>query len=384
MSQPPPPPSPLRILRIHGDEISTLAFSNDNERLYSGDTSGRVVITSTRTMRPLAAWNAHTDGILGVQEWGNSVITHGRDNKLHVWKRVLAPSISVGDSAAVHEDTKPDLLYSMDVNALNYCRFSLWSLPSNDDEEPQALVALPNLVESSMADVWSLPARDRLHAAIGKKGGSTPAIDGRGEYGIIMSMHLFEYQHPATSTQRDLRLLLGYESGAVTLWSYTRDWHQKSIEGMGWESRWTAKLHVESGTSATAFTVSADHLVGRYDVEGAESSVEAGCKAYPIKQVGNAAVAIRDDGRICAIAGWDGRVRLFSTKSLKPLGTLSYHKGSCQTVHFARTRYSQGVQDEADDDDEIDDAEKRRRGQWLVSGGKDSRIAIWPLMSFTK
>ena len=51
----------------------------------------------------------------------------------------------------------PVLLVSFDVNALNYCRFSLLSLPRcpNPDDEREALLAVPNLVES--AYVRSLP-----------------------------------------------------------------------------------------------------------------------------------------------------------------------------------------------------------------------------------
>src|SRR5882762_5713621 len=54
---------------------------------------------------------------------------HGRDNKLHVWTRVQGPvasaSIRVGGSAALPGLQTPELCYSLDVNALNYCRFSL-------------------------------------------------------------------------------------------------------------------------------------------------------------------------------------------------------------------------------------------------------------------
>lgn len=74
---------------------------------------------------------------------------HGRDNKLHVWNRVqdVAESIRSGGSATLQESSAPILTYSMDVNALNYCRFSL--LPQNSS----ALIALPNLVESSEVSI---------------------------------------------------------------------------------------------------------------------------------------------------------------------------------------------------------------------------------------
>jgi hypothetical protein len=71
----PPSPSPKHIVRSHLSPISTLFVSDRNERVYSGDSSGVVAITSTRTLRPLAVWNAHTDGLLGVQEWGECIIT---------------------------------------------------------------------------------------------------------------------------------------------------------------------------------------------------------------------------------------------------------------------------------------------------------------------
>lgn len=69
----------------------------------------------------------------------------------------------------------------MDVNSLNFCRFSLFK--GQPDEN--CLVAVPNLVdsafvllsfplsdcppESEQVDIWDLTTQDRLHAAIGKQ-----------------------------------------------------------------------------------------------------------------------------------------------------------------------------------------------------------------------
>src|ERR1700691_3347230 len=81
---------------------------------------------------------------------------HGRDNKLHVWERVQEPvasaSIRLGGSAALPGLQTPTLRYSMDVNALNYCRFSLLHYPSSA-KSGEALIALPNLVESSLVRI---------------------------------------------------------------------------------------------------------------------------------------------------------------------------------------------------------------------------------------
>jgi hypothetical protein len=72
------PPPPLHILRLNKGQVSALSFSEDNERLYLGDQQGYVALVSTRTMRPIAFWRAHTDGLLGVEEWDQSIVTHIR------------------------------------------------------------------------------------------------------------------------------------------------------------------------------------------------------------------------------------------------------------------------------------------------------------------
>jgi len=74
------------------------------------------------------------------------------------------------------------------------------------------------------------------------------------------------------------------------------------------------------------------------------------------------------------------RVRLYSTKSFKSLGTLVHHKQSCQALTFASDVRS--ADKEVDDDMTL--TEKCQRSRWLITAGKDSRVSIWALMSFEK
>ncbi|KZT02625.1 WD-40 repeat-containing protein [Laetiporus sulphureus 93-53] len=398
----PPPPSPSHVLRTHAAAVCAIYFSDDNERLYSGDASGRVVITNTRTLRPSAVWDAHTDSILGIQEWEDHIITHGRDNKLHVWQRVQEFATALGNSAATPGLQTPQLCYSMDVNALNYCRFSLWPIPgAARDSERRALIALPNLVESSVADIWVLPSRQRLHAAVGKIGLPSSTLEGRGlnPIGIIMSLHLYEVEHPHVSGRKQLRLLCAYENGSVTMWGYTRLDKETSVEGIGWDSLWNVKLHVESVMAmavsrdgSLALTVSADHLIGRYDLQAADGSshLHTACVVHRTKHAGNGSIAIRDDGKVCAVGGWDGKIRLYSTKTMKPLGTLEYHKQLVQAVAFARLNSQVTSADaletnvEDDSEDGMTEQEKLERCRWLAAGGLDQRVSLWSLISFGK
>ncbi|KAF9039678.1 WD40 repeat-like protein [Hymenopellis radicata] len=366
------PPPPIHILRTHTAPVTALFISGDNERIYSGDFAGWVICTLTRTLRPVVSWKAHEDGLLGVQECGEHVITQARDNKLHVWARVEEYSL-IGGSAALAESRTPELKYSLDVNALNYCRFSVL------ETAHRLLIALPNLVESSEADIWTLPSCQRLHAAIGREAKAQGPIlsndgRGRGASGIIMSMHLF-------SAETSLRLLLAHENGSVVLRSSARP---KSVEGISWDVIWSVKSHVEAvmamtvnKDNTTAFTVSADHLIGRYDLVTGES------EKFKTKQGGNGSVAVRDDGRVCAVGGWDGKIRLYSTKTFKPLGTLKYHKASCQAVAFAHSDPTLPTVSD-DEDEELDESEKADRSRWLVGAGKDKLVSVWSLMSFEK
>jgi len=72
---------------------------------------------------------------------------------VHVWLRIedLPFSARIGGSAGLPSLPTPSLSYSLDANALNFCRFSLLNLPSGSDKNgtPKALIALPNLIDSS-------------------------------------------------------------------------------------------------------------------------------------------------------------------------------------------------------------------------------------------
>jgi WD40 repeat protein len=101
------------------------------------------------------------------------------------------------------------------------------------------------------------------------------------------------------------------------------------------------------------------------------------------------------------------RIRLYSIKTFKSLGTLDYHKNGVQALTFAHSNAQpkphasqtgvtlgpvgegdnvggDDLDDDPDDDGEFSNSEIGGRRRWLVAGGKDGRISIWELMDFAK
>ncbi|KAJ0404987.1 hypothetical protein P43SY_004904 [Pythium insidiosum] len=69
------------------------------------------------------------------------------------------------------------------------------------------------------------------------------------------------------------------------------------------------------------------------------------------------AIRLRGDQRIFATAGWDHRVRVFHTRTLKPLAILKYHTDSVFAVDFTPDH------------------------NLLLSASKDHKIAVWSIYS---
>lgn len=81
----------------------------------------------------------------------------------------------------------------------------------------------------------------------------------------------------------------------------------------------------------------------------------------------------------------DNRIRLFSAVTLKALGTLAYHRESVQALAWAsaepappRRGGTQALGADSDSDSEDGgEADAGNPANWLASGSKDRRIALW-------
>ncbi|KAF2873307.1 WD40-repeat-containing domain protein [Massariosphaeria phaeospora] len=123
-------------------------------------------------------------------------------------------------------------------------------------------------------------------------------------------------------------------------------------------------------------------------------------KIVQTKHAGQQSLHVRSDGRLLVTGGWDSRVRIYSTKTLKEMAVLKWHKESVYAVDFGAVLDPASVvpdaqQEPADDastDKQKEDAVRREHGlgrlqrkreeqmqlkHWVAAGSKDGKVSLW-------
>lgn len=308
--------------------MHALHFIDQNRVIASGDSDGWVIIWSIITKRALLAWKAHEGAILGLSAWTEAkLFTHGRDNRLSVWdidsKQYEAMPAMLPIDRAEAKGRKPWLLHSLTVNALNFCPFT-WCpvLASEGRARAEIIVAVPASKDSNAIDIWALPVE--------KKVGSISAIK-ETQTGMVMQLCL-------QADDQGISLVAGFESGHVAVWrgriedsgfvyemKYMHHTHTQPILGLD--------VHRETNRFLSS---AADALVAKHILLPDETDVNPLPLSRNSKHAGQQGLKIRDDGKIFATAGWDGRVRVYSIKTLAELACLKWHKEGCYSVAFPR------------------------------------------------
>jgi hypothetical protein len=152
--------------------------------------------------------------------------SHGRDNVIHIYEPIVhrrGLSLAVGPSPITKP---PEIWKTLPTNSLNFCRFALLPIPAGRGKEREALLAVPNLLDSELADVYHLPSMKRLHAAINTSesisSGATISTDLEGmRSGLMMSLHLGFLATTGRDELSRLGLAIGFEDGRVELWVCT-------------------------------------------------------------------------------------------------------------------------------------------------------------------
>ncbi|KAG0652537.1 ASTRA-associated 1 [Hyphodiscus hymeniophilus] len=383
-----PPAQPAYILRGHPAQVHSAEFIRSNSRLVTGDADGWIIIWSLDIKRPTAVWKAHEGAILGVRDWGERIITHGKDNKLIVWK--LSEDDEASMSVVLPVDTPPEprkqpwVLHILHVNTMNFCSFAQTSLHSSSasaSEEDELLIAVPNTMSSETVDIFHLPLSKRLHTVPG---------NGTIKGGMVMAVSIFH--HPLTI---QLTVIAGYESGHTIV--------SRLSPSHGWQCIYTAQPHSQpilsldvSVSNGFYLTSSADAIIAKHPIPVIVETLRPAIETLPLKtqqtkHSGQQSLRIRSDGRIFATAGWDSKVRVYATKSMKELAVLKWHKEGCYCLAFAHVKEdSSEGQEKADSSTDLvkrpkemtvkqERLWKAKTMHWLAVGSKDAKVSLWDI-----
>ena len=272
---------------------------------------------------------------------------------------------------ATSERKQPWLLHTLAVNSLNFCSFAMISEDATRRIAAAStegiLVAVPG-VQDGFINVIELPSEDRVATIPTPKDISA---------GMIMAIGLY-YREGA------LTILAGYESGHAAIWQRNTTNH--------WQTTYVQKAHsqpilsLDSSSELTCFfTSSADAIIARHPLPGSLSE----SKTLQTNHAGQQGLTIRSDESIFATAGWDGRMRVYTTKSMKELAVLKWHKEGCYAVAFAKisaTNASGGGDAEADGSiikrsQTVSEQRiaKAKSTHWLAAGSKDGKVSLWDI-----
>ncbi|CAO3575197.1 unnamed protein product [Mortierella alpina] len=499
----PAPPAPSFILRGHEAPIHAIHFFASNMFLVSGDEAGWIVVWDLWKRRQILKWHGHPTGsVLALQSipirskvqpsqqqppetvrkssscsrhqqdqaLSVYIISHGRDNHIHVWdiNAVLQQSLARRSGMASQQGVGHEavLVFSLPVNAVNFCKMSVLAIDGASEtlQEKQEsslgvlslahthshiYIAVPSPTTPTMIDVYDIVKPERCLASVGPSK-TTRIGESEKTWRSVMAIRLFRINpsEPAvrnsgsdvqddtaagmdeankSETSALLHMIVGYEDGSVVL--YQENSIRSTTSKRTMDVVWSAKCHREpvlgldlSRDMRFAVSIGSDNALVKYDLFGAHQGVPEFMQV-PLKTSGVAEVKVRNDSKIVALAGWDGRIRIFSARAFKPLAVLKHHRESLYCVDMADVQEAGGIsvsepgspasakrddtennagqddesmrlqdvasndgsesESESEDDSDEEAAVANRRlwskRHWIAAGGKENRISLWEI-----
>ena len=310
---------------------------------------------------------------------------------MRVWKLKIREdsdlSTKLPTEGASDDQPKPWLLHSMDMSALNFCNFAMCNDKISLEEDSEGvLIASPNALDSGGVDIFQLPTERRILQLRSENPDLT---------GMVMSLAMFIY------SDGKLCFIAGYEDGRVSV-----HYHHGLLgaEKGSWKKVMNYKAHTQPVLSLDIspqrdyfITSSADAIIAKLLVPPPTTSSndadDRPLKTVNTKHAGQQGLSIRSDGKIFATAGWDARVRVYSSKTMKELAVLKWHKDGCCSTTFALVLDDEERPQEPRPSDsplfasnntalnriKQERSLKAQRIHWLAAGGKDGKISLWDI-----
>lgn len=296
-------PDPITVLRGHKSSVQCVAFHpNQQELLLAGDAEGNIKVWDLSTRRARCEQAIHPIGssILGIAFAGGDAghfYTQGRNGLVKYW-----------DLTHLLEAGKAEPLASITSGCYNFCRFSVYSGHTSENDEIQqiengTLVAIPDSDPKGIG-MWDVKSGQKTFELLQGESSS---------FGMCMSLKLVH-----SNDNQGLHLWSGYENGSVACWDLRSP--QIPLTCANFMKDPVMCIDIDRRGNGGVIGGAEQEIV-RFKYNTSKQELVS-CHSYQTSESGVSDVCIRMDRKIFASAGWDHRVRIFDYKKHKPLAIL--------------------------------------------------------------
>ncbi|XP_065369315.1 guanine nucleotide-binding protein subunit beta-like protein 1 [Calliphora vicina] len=317
------PPDPVFTLRCpEMGAVNSLCF-HQNQRLLAGTIKGSVFLWDLQTNRSLLHFSIGKEPITTLHHTEEMLISQEKGGAVTLW--------TINNSGYKRH-------FTINANYVGYCRTALHS---NTNAEDDHLLFYP--CEENSIGVLHINDVENPSQILVPDDAQLPKL------GTLTCFKPFE-------CASQLFVLAGYESGHFLTWDLSTgmvvDVLQLEADPMALDYDPLTNRGIIGGPSDKLTAISYQ----RQSMQLQRST------DISLKNSGINCVRIRSDQKVFASGGWDGRVRVFSWKSLRPLAVLTEHK----TGAIMDIVYSSGPV-------------AMWKAPIMAVAGMDSQISLWNL-----
>lgn len=313
------PPDPVYCLKAKDlSAFHSLCF-HTSERLYSGNVNGKVQLWDLQTNRSTYQLAVGKSPIIGLAHTEDALITQEKEGAVKLWELTNSAYVLRHESATEH---------------VGFCRFVLHNdaviMPRGEDKI--AILCGQTFTERQLLNP----------AAV-----TEPKLPPLGTVMCLLPVVIKEKAY----------LLTAYEAGVLVLWdlesykpiSHLQVCQEECLMAVDYDAY--NNRGVCGGTSDKIYVFSVD----RQSMELCKTS------EICIKNAGISRLKIRKDLKVFVSTGRDGRIRIFSWKSMRPLAVLTEHRNELLDVIYSDEKVSMW------------------KAVIMAAAGTDGKISLWNL-----